>query len=85
MEKVFKKSSSVPVVSLSTFEFVNGVDFSDHASFWEVGLPAVMITDTAFYRYPYYHSAQDTADKVKYGKLAELTESLYAAILEMVR
>jgi len=25
-----------------------------------------MITDTAFYRYPYYHTAQDTPDKLNY-------------------
>jgi hypothetical protein len=36
-----------------------------------------MITDTAFYRYPYYHSAQDTPDKLNYVPFAEMTNGLF--------
>lgn len=81
----FRKVSTFPLEHLATFSFIMGVDWSDHRSFWKRGYPALMVTDTAFYRYPYYHSAQDTADKVMYGKLAELTESLYAATLELAK
>jgi len=49
-----------------------GVDWSDHASFWEQGYPALMLTDTAPYRYPHCHSAADTPDKVDYERLARL-------------
>lgn len=83
--RAFRRVSAFPLEHLATFSFITGVDWSDHRSFWQRGYPALMVTDTAFYRYPYYHSAQDTADKVSYGKLAELTESLYAAILELAR
>lgn len=49
---------------------------SDHASFWHHGYRAFMITDTAFYRYPYYHTAKDTPEKLDYSRLAEVTDAL---------
>jgi predicted membrane chloride channel (bestrophin family) len=35
-----------------------------------------MSTDTAFLRNPYYHSAQDTSEKLDYPQLAALTDAL---------
>ncbi len=35
-----------------------------------------MVTDTAFFRNPYYHSVADTMDKLDFGFMAELVESL---------
>jgi Zn-dependent M28 family amino/carboxypeptidase len=45
---------------------VPGVAWSDHWSFWQQGYPAVMITDTAPFRYPYYHGSEDKADRICY-------------------
>jgi hypothetical protein len=45
-----------------------GVGWSDHWSFWQVGYPGVMITDTATFRYPYYHTEMDTPDKLDYDR-----------------
>ncbi|MDI6776756.1 MAG: M28 family peptidase [Syntrophales bacterium] len=70
------EGSSVPVVSLSTFSFVPGVDFSDHRSFWKMGYPAVMITDTAFYRNPNYHSERDTINTLNFDKMSDLLKGL---------
>ena len=53
-------NSEFPVSSVVLFDFVPGVDFSDHWSFWQMGITAVMITDTSFYRYYHYHSNSDT-------------------------
>jgi Zn-dependent M28 family amino/carboxypeptidase len=52
------------------------VRLSDHASFWDAGFNAVMITDSAFYRNPHYHTEWDTMEKLDYGFMAELVESL---------
>jgi Zn-dependent M28 family amino/carboxypeptidase len=49
---------------------------SDHFSFWRQGYPAFMVTDTAYYRYPYYHTAFDTPDKLCYQPFASLTYGL---------
>jgi Zn-dependent M28 family amino/carboxypeptidase len=56
--------------------FLQGIDWSDHWSFGEVGIPALMVTDTAAFRYPHYHSAADTPDKVDYARLARVVEGL---------
>ena len=57
-----------------------GVDESDHASFWQVGYHAFMVTDTADYRYPYFHDPEDTPDKIDYQSLARVTEGLCGVV-----
>jgi hypothetical protein len=56
------------------------VAWSDHLSFWRAGYPAVMVTDTAFYRYPHYHRASDTPDKIRYAEMARVVLGLAKAI-----
>lgn len=75
--KTFKAHSDFPVESLATFEFVPGVAWSDHQSFWREGYPALMITDTAFYRYEAYHTAQDTPEKLNYPAMAKVVQGLF--------
>ncbi len=53
---------------------------SDHASFWDVGWPALMVTDTAFFRNPNYHLPSDTIDTLDFGFMAQLVESLTLAV-----
>lgn len=73
----FRANSNFPSESSATFSWVPGVAWSDHSSFWRQGYPALMITDTAFYRYPYYHARNDTPDKLDYPRLAQVTEGVY--------
>ncbi|MGD2022575.1 MAG: M28 family peptidase [Desulfobacterales bacterium] len=75
----FQKNEDLPVVKL-TVPF-NGwimpaVRLSDHASFWDKGYKAVMVTDSAFFRNPYYHTAADTMDKLDFEFMAKVVESL---------
>jgi len=81
----FRAHSDFPLQTVSTFRFVPGVSWSDHRSFWCQGYRAVMITDTAPYRYPHYHAATDTPDKLAYGKLTQVTLALFAAFNEVAR
>lgn len=76
----FRTASDFPLEHVTTFEFVPGVDWSDHGSFWREGVPAIMVTDTAPYRYPYYHTARDTPDKVNYQQLARVIDGLLAVV-----
>ncbi len=75
----FQKNPGLPVIK-SKIPFngriVPSVRLSDHASFWDQGFKAVMITDTAFFRNPYYHLPSDTKEKLDYRFMAELVESL---------
>jgi Zn-dependent M28 family amino/carboxypeptidase len=75
----FQNNKQLPVVRLTVP--LNGwilpaVRLSDHASFWDQGFKAVMVTDSAFFRNPHYHTAADTMDKLDYEFMAELVESL---------
>ncbi|MCP4202772.1 MAG: M28 family peptidase [bacterium] len=81
----FRAASDWPVQSVSMFEFVPGISWSDHLSFWRQGWPALMITDTAPYRYPWYHTAQDTPDKVDYDSLAFVTDGLAGMLRRLLR
>jgi hypothetical protein len=80
VKKAIKGSCSLPVYSLSAPGIFPGVDFSDHMNFWNCGFPAVMITDTAFFRNTAYHTPQDTADRLDYAKMADVVEGVYAAV-----
>jgi len=84
--KGFRKNTALPVESL--FLPFNGrllpeTRLSDHASFWDAGLPALMITDTAYFRNPNYHLPSDTIDTLDLTFMAELVKSLELALLEL--
>lgn len=83
IKRAMRKASPLPVHSLNAPGWVPGVDFSDHVSFWNADLPAVMITDTAFYRYDGYHSPTDTADRLDYERMAMVVQGVYGAVLAL--
>jgi Zn-dependent M28 family amino/carboxypeptidase len=72
----FRKRAAFPSQGAAIPGWVMGVSWSDHWSFWEEGYPALMITDTAPFRYPYYHSSEDTPDKLDYDRLARVVAGL---------
>jgi hypothetical protein len=81
-----RKNPDLPVESL--FVWFNGwvladTRLSDHAPFWDKGIPALMITDTAYFRNPNYHGPKDTADTLDYAFMAELVRSLEHALDEL--
>lgn len=57
-----------------------GIRWSDHWAYELAGIPAIMITDTAPFRYPHYHTPEDTPDKLDYGRLARVTDGLVGVI-----
>ncbi len=56
---------------------------SDHAAFWHCGYPALMITDTANFRYPHYHTAEDTVDKINFTALSRVVSGLHESVIEL--
>jgi len=77
----FKGHTKFPIESFVGPSFITGIDFSDHWSFWKDGYPAVMITDTAFYRNPHYHSNTDIWEKLDYESMAEVIKGLRGALI----
>ena len=72
----FRTQTQFPSRGVAAPGFMKDATRSDHAAFWSSGYPAVMITDTANFRYPYYHDARDTPDKIDYERLARVTLGL---------
>ena len=71
-----KAAAQFPSEGVAAPGWIPGVDWSDQWAFWAAGYPALMVTDTALYRYPHYHTAQDTPDKVDYERLARVVRGL---------
>ena len=78
--RAFRARTPFPLQSAAVPEAIPGVGWSDHWSFWQAGYPAMMVTDTAPFRYPWYHTAEDTPEKIDYDKLAHLVDGLEAVI-----
>ncbi len=78
-----KGASDLPVRSMNGPAAVPGVDFSDHRSYWAHGIPAVMVTDTAFYRNERYHTERDTPETLDYPRMAKVVEGVYQAVLAL--
>jgi len=72
----FRRNLAFPSIGGLAPDIVPGIGWSDHWAFQQFGFPAIMITDTAPYRYPHYHLPSDTPDKVDYDKLARITGGL---------
>lgn len=83
VKKYLKEGSSIGVESLTAPASVPGVDFSDHLNYWRYNYPAVMITNTAFFRNPHYHLPTDTIDTLDFDKMAEVVKGLYWAIIHL--
>lgn len=81
--KELREKSKIPIETFSGSSLIPGVGWSDHASFWEIGVPAVMLTDTALFRNPHYHAPTDRADTLNYSKMAELTEALQSVVKKL--
>jgi Zn-dependent M28 family amino/carboxypeptidase len=79
----FRRHAQFPSEGVAAPAFIPGVDWSDHRSFWEQGYPALMVTDTAPYRYPHYHTMRDTPDKVDYERLARVVTGLHGMLRDI--
>jgi hypothetical protein len=78
----FRRHAAVPSVGGAVPSAVPGAGWSDHWSFWQAGYPAVMITDTAPFRYPYYHTPEDLPDKLDFDRMARVVAALEAVVGE---
>jgi hypothetical protein len=79
----FRRHTAFPTIGGVAPAFIPGISWSDHWSFEQFGFPALMITDTAPFRYPHYHRVTDTPDKVDVEKLARITRGLERVAREL--
>jgi hypothetical protein len=82
---LFRKHAKIPSEGASLPAFIPGVSWSDQWSFWQHGYPAIMVTDTAPFRYPYYHSSSDTPDKLDYDRFTLVVSGMEKVIQELAK
>jgi len=80
---LFRKHAKIPSEGAALPSFIPGVSWSDQWSFWRNGYPGIMITDTAPFRYPYYHSANDTPDKLDYDRFTLVVSGMEKVIEDL--
>jgi len=73
---IFKTVGNFPYQKIAAPDSLPGVSLSDHMCFWQMGYQAVMVTDTAPFRYPFYHTADDLPDKINMAMFTELVANL---------
>ena len=81
----FRRSTAFPSEGLAAPDWIAGVGWSDHSSFWEQGYPAVMVTDTALFRYPPYHTSEDKPEKIRYDHMARVVAGLARVVIDLAR
>lgn len=79
----FRRHARFPSEGLAAPATFPGVDWSDHWAYRQHGFPAMMVTDTAPYRYPYYHTPQDTPDKIDYERLARVVKGIELVVRDL--
>ncbi|MCR6642776.1 MAG: M28 family peptidase [Sporocytophaga sp.] len=83
VKKFMIEGSSINVESINAPKSMVGIDFSDHLNYWNNNLPAVMVTNTSFYRNKNYHEPTDTPETLDYDKMAEVVKGVYWAVVNM--
>jgi hypothetical protein len=82
---LFREQKKIPAEGAALPSLVSGVGWSDHWSFWQCGYPAIMVTDTAPFRYPYYHMSSDTPAKLDYDRFALVVSGMEKVIGELAK
>jgi Zn-dependent M28 family amino/carboxypeptidase len=80
----FRAQTKFPSEGVALPSSIQGVGWSDQWSFWQQGYQALMITDTALFRYPHYHTNEDTLDKIDVEKLSRVTYGISQVIRDFV-
>jgi hypothetical protein len=79
----FREGSAFPTEGLVAPGRFKTVGASDHWAFWEQRIPALMVTDTAWFRNPHYHRETDTWETLDYGRMARVTSGLQRVVADL--
>jgi hypothetical protein len=79
----FRRAVAFPSEGVAAPESIPGIDWSDQWAYWKFGWPALMVTDTAPFRYPHYHTLRDTPDKLDYERLARVVKGLESVLRDL--
>ncbi len=80
---VLRKDGGIPTQGAALPSIVPGVGWSDQWAFWQYGYQGIMVTDTAPFRYPHYHAATDTPDKLDYDRFTLVVKGMEKVVSEL--
>jgi Zn-dependent M28 family amino/carboxypeptidase len=83
--RTFREVPNLPVETLTVlFDgwMLPATRLSDHAPFWDHGYPALMVTDTAFFRNPNYHQSTDTLETLDYAFLTRVADAVARTMVD---
>ena len=81
-----RQVQTLPVETLSVpgnGGLIPAVRLSDHSPFWDAGYPALMVTDTSFFRNPHYHGSTDTLETLNLAFMENVCEGVIRAVLTL--
>jgi len=81
----FKRCTRFPLWSVSLPGNVVDISLSDHSSFWDFGYPALMLTDTSYFRNPNYHRATDRPETLDYERMVHVTRGVLGGLMWCAR
>jgi Zn-dependent M28 family amino/carboxypeptidase len=81
----FRKAGRLPCQGAALPAAIPGINWSDQWSFWQCSYPAIMVTDTAPFRYPHYHEPTDTPDKLDYDRFALVVSGMEKTIADLAK
>lgn len=79
----FRKHGSMKAESAALPELIPQIGWSDQWSFWQFGWPGLMVSDTALFRNPHYHTTHDTPETLDYERMAGVVEGLEAVVIDL--
>ncbi len=82
--RAFREAATFPSEGASLPGKITGVGWSDQWSFWKMGYPGVMVTDTAIFRNPHYHTPNDRPETLDYDAMARIETGLEAVVAKLV-
>ncbi|UKB83750.1 M28 family peptidase [Chryseobacterium sp. MEBOG06] len=77
----FKNSEQIKTETFPAPKFVGGVDYSDHMNYWKFDFPALMITDTSFFRNKNYHKSTDTLETLDIQRMTKVIDAIFLSII----
>ena len=82
-KKAMQGSAPLPVYSCCIPRGLDAIHLSDHRNYWKFDYPAIMVTDTSFYRNDNYHRSTDTWQSLDYARMAHVVTQVHQAVLKL--
>ncbi|MGF1612700.1 MAG: M28 family peptidase [Gammaproteobacteria bacterium] len=79
----FRAHARFPSEGSAAPGWLPGIGWSDHWAFWKHGYPAIMITDTALFRYWQYHTSADRPEVVDYDRFTRVVSGLTHVVIDL--